>query len=138
MYEIGVVAQFEAAHRLVGDFGPATRLHGHTYRVEVSVSGERLHEDGTLVDIALLRSALDEVTGALQMRDLDEVAELGGVNTTAEHVAEHIARRVASRLRGHEPEGGGAALRVRVEESPSAWAVCTVELPGESTPAGTS
>ena len=34
MYEVGVVAHFEAAHRLVGDFGPAQRMHGHTYRVE--------------------------------------------------------------------------------------------------------
>ncbi|HZF58812.1 MAG TPA: 6-carboxytetrahydropterin synthase, partial [Rubrobacter sp.] len=40
MYEIYVAASFEAAHRLVGDFGPATRLHGHTYRLEVVVRGE--------------------------------------------------------------------------------------------------
>ena len=41
MYEVYVAARFEAAHRLVGDFGPATRMHGHTYRMEVIVRGQR-------------------------------------------------------------------------------------------------
>ena len=50
MYEVYVATQFEAAHRLVGDFGPATRMHGHTYRLEVLVRGERLSEDGTLTE----------------------------------------------------------------------------------------
>ena len=36
MYEVYVAARFEAAHRLVGAFGPATRTHGHTYRIESS------------------------------------------------------------------------------------------------------
>ena len=58
MYEVYVAAQFEAAHRLVGDFGPATRMHGHTYRLEVIVRGKRLSGDGTLYDIGRLRSAL--------------------------------------------------------------------------------
>ena len=48
MYEIGVTAQFEAAHRLEGDFGPATRMHGHTYRLEAIVTGNNLRADGTL------------------------------------------------------------------------------------------
>jgi 6-pyruvoyltetrahydropterin/6-carboxytetrahydropterin synthase len=42
MFEIGVSAQFEAAHRLVGDFGPATRMHGHTCRLEALVREKRL------------------------------------------------------------------------------------------------
>lgn len=51
MYEIGVTAQFEAAHRLVGDFGPATRVHGHTYRLEVMVRGDRLDDRSVLYEI---------------------------------------------------------------------------------------
>ena len=42
MYEVYVAARFEAAHRLVGDFGPATRTHGHTYRLEVIMRGQHL------------------------------------------------------------------------------------------------
>lgn len=119
MYEVGVVGQFEAAHRLQGDFGPATRLHGHTYRVEVSVSGERLGDDGTLLDLARLRTTVDDVCGELHCHDLDEVPGLTDANTTAERVAEHISAAVAKRLTA-APAGG--QLLVRVWESPAAFA----------------
>src|SRR5918992_566631 len=59
MYEVYVATQFEAAHRLVGDFGLATRTHGHTYRMDVIVRGERLSGDGTLYDIGELRPAVE-------------------------------------------------------------------------------
>jgi len=51
-YEVGVAAQFEAAHQLGGDFGPAARLHGHTYRLEVSLRCAELQPDGTAYDLA--------------------------------------------------------------------------------------
>ena len=118
MYEIGVVAQFEAAHRLVGDFGPATRMHGHTYRLEVIVRGARLQADGTLYDLGRLGAAVGELVGDLHYRNLDEVAWLAGRNTTAEHVADACWERLAPALR----EAGLAALLVRVWESPQAYA----------------
>ena len=118
MYEIGVVAQFEAAHRLVGDFGPATRLHGHTYRLEVIVRGERLRDDGTLYDIGRLREAVEGLAATLHYRDLDEVPGLVGVNTTAEAVAHHSWEALAPSLRGQEL----GSLLVRVWESPQVYA----------------
>jgi 6-pyruvoyltetrahydropterin/6-carboxytetrahydropterin synthase len=127
MFEVGVVATFESAHRLRGDFGPATRLHGHTYRLEVAVRGERLSEDGTLVDIALLRGAVDEVVASLHLRDLDEVPGLAGRNTTAERVAEHVAVEVGRRL---ADAAGCTGLGVRLWESPHAYAAHDVELGG--------
>ncbi len=117
MYEIGVMAQFEAAHRLVGDFGPATRLHGHTYRLEVIVRGERLHADGALYDIGALREAVDALAASLHYRDLGEVPGLAGVNTTAEAVAHHCWETLAPPLRGRL-----TSLLVRVWESPQVYA----------------
>ena len=118
MYEIGITAQFEAAHRLMGDFGPATRLHGHTYRLEVVVRGERLNEDGVLYDIGPLREAVDALAAALHYRNLDEVPGLTGKNTTAEAVADYCWTTLAPPLRGQ----GLAALLVRVWESPQVYA----------------
>ncbi len=118
MYEIGVIAQFEAAHRLVGDFGPATRMHGHTYRLEVIVRGERLRPDGTLYDIARLQDAVAKVVGELHYRDLGEVPGLAGVNTTAEEVARYCWEQLVPTLRGQEL----TSLLVRVWESPLAYA----------------
>ena len=65
MYEIYFAARFEAAHRLVGDFGPATRTHGHTYRMEVIVRGQHLGDDGTLYDIGELGQVLESLVGSM-------------------------------------------------------------------------
>ena len=117
MYEVYVAARFEAAHRLVGDFGPATRMHGHTYRMEVIVRGQRLAEDGTLYDIGRLKRAVDDLAASLHYRDLDEIPGLMGVNTTAEAVADFCWQRLATPLRGH----GLVSLVVRIWESPDAY-----------------
>jgi len=118
MYEVGVVAQFEAAHRLVGDFGPATRMHGHTYRLEVIARGERLGDDNALYDIGKLSGAVEELKAALHYRDLAEAPGLAGVNTTAEAVARFCWDQLAPPLRGQ----GLSSLLVRVWESPQAYA----------------
>ena len=125
MYEIGVVGQFEAAHRLVGDFGPATRLHGHTYRLEVVVRGARLRDDGTLYDIGRLRDLVDALVSALHYRDLGEVPGLAGVNTTAEAVARYCWETLAASLR----DANLATLLVRVWESPQVYAARDDALP---------
>ncbi|HMQ30122.1 MAG TPA: 6-carboxytetrahydropterin synthase [Chloroflexaceae bacterium] len=126
MYEIGVTAQFEAAHRLVGDFGPATRMHGHTYRLEAAVRGPELRPDGTLFDITALQGAVGALVADLHYRDLGEVPGLAGVNTTAEHVAGYCWRRLAEALAGL----GLTSLTVRVWENPGAYAAYEAPLPG--------
>lgn len=118
MFEVGIVTRFEAAHRLRGGFGPATRLHGHTYRVEIVVRGQALREDGTLCDLGMLQRAAQEVVAELDYQSLDELPDFVGRNSTAEAVAHHVFQRVALRLRGP----GLAALAVRVWESPEAFA----------------
>ncbi|HEX6288808.1 MAG TPA: 6-carboxytetrahydropterin synthase [Herpetosiphonaceae bacterium] len=125
MYEIGVIAQFEAAHRLTGDFGPATRLHGHTYRLEVIARGERLRPDGTLYDLGALRATVDTIAADLHYRDLDEIPGLVGSNTTAETVADYCWRRIAPTL----ADSLLRSLLVRVWESPQAYAARDDRLP---------
>lgn len=117
-YEMGLVAHFEAAHRLRGDFGPATRLHGHTYRVEFTVTGRDLRADGTLGDLGVLRSASEEAMAGLHYQNLDELPVFQGCNSTAEAVARHLFTEIAPRLR----KQGYVALTVRVWESDAVWA----------------
>ncbi len=118
MYEVYVAASFEAAHRLQRGFGPASRTHGHTYRLEVVVRGEDLAEDGTLLDIGQLREAVEGIAASLDYRDLDEVPGLAGKNTTAEVVADFCWEGLSPPLRGR----GLASLAVRVWESPQVYA----------------
>jgi 6-pyruvoyltetrahydropterin/6-carboxytetrahydropterin synthase len=118
MYEIYVAARFEAAHRLVGDFGPATRTHGHTYRMEVIVRGQHLKGDGTLYDIGELGQAVEGLASSMHYRDLNEVPGLEEVNTTAEEVASFCWKRLAEPLHSQ----GLDSLTVRIWESPDAYA----------------
>ena len=118
MYEIYVAARFEAAHRLVGDFGPAARTHGHTYRMEVILRGQHLRDDGTLYDIGELGQAVEGLAGSMHYRDLNDVPGLAGVNTTAEAVASYCWERLAQPLH----DQGLDSLTVRIWESPDAYA----------------
>ena len=118
MYEIYVATRFEAAHRLVGDFGPAARTHGHTYRMEVILRGQHLADDGTLYDIGELGQAVEGLAGSMHYRDLNEVPGLADVNTTAEAVASYCWEKLAQSLRGR----GLDSLTVRIWESPDAYA----------------
>lgn len=118
MFTIGIITHFEAAHRLRGDFGPATRRHGHTYRVEVNVRGPSLRDDGTLLDLGQLQRVVETAVGALHYRDLDELEALAGRNTTAEALAQHLFAQIAPALKGQ----GLTALAIRLWESPHAYA----------------
>jgi 6-pyruvoyltetrahydropterin/6-carboxytetrahydropterin synthase len=118
MYEVYVAARFEAAHRLVGNFGPASRMHGHTYRMEAILRGLRLQDDGTLYDIGELKQAVDDLAASLDYRNLEEVPGLAEVNTTAEAVADYCWERLAAPLRGL----GLDSLVVRIWESPDVYA----------------
>lgn len=124
MFEVGIVAQFEAAHHLTGNFGPATRLHGHTYRVEVAVRGASLQEDGTLCDITIVQQAVNEVLDGWHYQTLNELDTFKGKNTTAEVVAQALFEQVAPRLKGK----GLATLKVCVWESPQAFAAYEGDL----------
>lgn len=117
-FEIGITAEFESAHSLTGDFGSATRLHGHTYKVEVRAEARDIDSTGTFYDIGSLRVQLDSVLEPLHYRNLNEVPELAGTNTTAETLAQYIFNKLAPVVRDARVDG----LKVTVWESSSSFA----------------
>lgn len=118
MYAIGVSAQFEAAHQLSAEFGPAARLHGHTYTLEVVVRGHALQANGTLYDVGRLRAMVSELADSLHYRALSEVPALAQANTTAEAVASYCWETLAAQLHGSALD----SLLVRVWENPQVFA----------------
>jgi len=99
VYSVTVRDHMLVAHSLRGEvFGPAQRLHGATYVVDASFKGPSLDDDGILVDIARATEELRAVTAGLTHRNLDEVPELAGRNTTTEVLAQHVADRLAERV----------------------------------------
>lgn len=124
-FEVGITGTFDAQHHLVGDFGPASDDHQHTYRVEVMAAGDRLKADGTLLDITRLQAALEDVLAPLRGRDLNDIDAFATPNPTAEVVARYTAERIATALRG---EGTVIRISTRVWESPEAFAAYTVSV----------
>jgi 6-pyruvoyl-tetrahydropterin synthase len=119
MYAVGVSDHIMVAHSLRGAvFGPAQRLHGATYEVRVEVQAPELDADGIVVDIGLLREALAAALAPLAYRNLDELAEFAGRNSTTEVLCAYVHSRLAGAL-GPRPD---AELSVTLVESPVAWA----------------
>jgi 6-pyruvoyl-tetrahydropterin synthase len=119
MYAVGVSDHIMVAHSLRGDvFGPAQRLHGATYQVRVEVQAPTLDEDGIVLDIGRLLDALAATLAPLAFRNLDDLDEFGGRNSTTEVLCEYVHRRLCGEL-GPRP---GAELIVTLVETPNAWA----------------
>jgi len=127
MYSIAVSGHFMIAHSFVGEvFGPAQQLHGATYAVEMEVRRSELDGSGLVCDIGLAKRLLDEVLAAFDYKNLDELGDFRGRNTTTEFLAGEIFRRLKPRIAagalGPGTAGVLAGLRVTLRESPIAWA----------------
>ena len=87
------------AHSLVGEvFGPAQRLHGATFIVDLELRRPNLDANGIVADIGLTSELLKSVLAPLNYRNLDEMPEFAGRNTTTEVLAQEICRGVCARI----------------------------------------
>jgi 6-pyruvoyl-tetrahydropterin synthase len=142
MYAVNVRDHFMIAHSFQGAvFGPAQRMHGATYVVDLEMRRDALDTDGIVVDIGLATQVLREELAALNFRNLDEMPEFSGRNTTTEFLArvifDRIAARIASGAMGGQalPTATGTGLRhmrVTLHESHVAWAAFEGNLPAHA------
>ena len=127
MYSVAVSDHIMIAHSFVGEiFGPAQRLHGATYAVEAEFRRRELDADGLVCDIGKALETLKAVLRELDYRNLDDLADFRGRNTTTEFLAGEIHRRLVAAIRGGALGAGTAeaiaSLRIVLRESPVAWA----------------
>lgn len=121
MYSVSVRGHMMIAHSFHGEvFGPAQRLHGATYVVDVEFRRPSLDDDGIVVDIGRATETLNHVLGALSYRNLDDDPAFRGKNTTTEFLARIVFDRIVDAMRGGQlgPGAAGvASLRVTLHES---------------------
>ena len=133
MYSVTVSHHVMIAHSLLGAvFGPAQRLHGATFVVEAELRREALDADGIVCDIGRALDLLKAVLGELDYRNLDELAEFRGRNTTTEFLAKVVFDRMLLSIREGRLGSSAselASLRVTLRESHLAWASYEEELP---------
>ncbi len=97
-HELSQSFYFESAHTLerLVDAGPSRRVHGHTYIAEITLRGTPDPVSGMLVDLALLRRAIETVRLDLDHHFLNDVADLGPA--TLENLCSYLWRRLASQF----------------------------------------
>lgn len=121
MYAVEVRDHIMIAHSIPGEvFGPAQKLHGATYVIDVAFMRETLTEDAIVVDIGRAHDALKAVLAPLNYANLDALPEFAGVKTTTEFLCRHIfdAMAEAARTGALGPGSEGIeAIRVTLNES---------------------
>lgn len=126
MYTVSVRDHMMIAHSFRGEtFGPAQRLHGATYVVDVAFARPELDADGIVVDIGKASETVHAILGQLNFQNLDEVPAFAGKNTTTEFLARAIFDRTAMAIRNGELGSGASGIvlvRVTLHESHVAWA----------------
>ncbi|MDQ0315992.1 6-pyruvoyl trahydropterin synthase family protein [Amorphus orientalis] len=121
MHAVEVRDHIMIAHSFRGEvFGPAQALHGATFVVDVAFFSERLDANGIVVDIGRAHETLKTTLAPLNYRNLDDVPDFAGKNTTTEFLTRHIFDEMAAAVRaGHlgRPAGEIASIRVTISES---------------------
>lgn len=121
MFSVTVRDHVMIAHSFRGElFGPAQALHGATYVVDATFRARELDANGVVIDIGAAHQALKDTLAPWAYRNLDELPEFAGVNTTTEFLAKAVFDRLAASARAGllgRPGGELAEIEVVLNES---------------------
>ena len=121
MYEISAFGHFDAAHFLRGYPGKCANVHGHRWKVEITLQGEKLDGLGILIDFMDVKNMLKEVLELFDHKMINEVPPFDNLNPTAENIARYIFERMADKLK--DQTGSNVWItKVKVWESDAASA----------------
>jgi 6-pyruvoyltetrahydropterin/6-carboxytetrahydropterin synthase len=118
MYELKIITQFSAAHRLENFYGKCEALHGHNWKVEVFLAGEQLDEAGLLVDFGEIKARTNALLEEIDHKYLNELEAFREQNPSSENLARYLFERLSADLN----QDGVRVSRVNVWESDTACA----------------
>ena len=114
MYELMVEETIHAAHALRGYEGPCENLHGHTWKVQGFIQGEKLDKIGLLIDFKELRNMLREILDEFDHKLLNDLKPFETENPSSENLAKDIFKKMKKKA--------AATRKVTVWESPASCA----------------
>ena len=117
MYEVTIIKSFSAAHVLAQVGGKCEELHGHNFKVELSVGAPELNQSGLLIDFRLVKKWLGELLEEIDHKHLNEIPFFAGLNPSAENVARYLSEKIAPLAE----QEGVMVTRVKVWESENAY-----------------
>ena len=100
MFELNVEDEFASAHFLRNYKGKCERMHGHNYRVQVSIRSKKLNKIGLVLDFGEIKSELKKIMEILDHHVLDELPAFKNVNPSAENIAKYIFECLSKPLKG--------------------------------------
>jgi 6-pyruvoyltetrahydropterin/6-carboxytetrahydropterin synthase len=98
MFELKIITQFAAAHRLRNFKGKCEQLHGHNWKVEVYIQAAELDSAGLVRDFGEIKMVTHEVLNGLDHQYLNELSPFKEENPSSEHIARYLFHQLSSRL----------------------------------------
>ncbi len=120
MFEVSVDETFAAGHALRGYKGKCENVHGHNYRVRVTLEGDSLDSIGLLYDFVHLKRMIKDVIQALDHRFMNEIPPFDTINPSAENMAKYFYEQAAQKL--PRAANGARLASVTVWESDTTYA----------------
>ncbi|MBW1851523.1 MAG: 6-carboxytetrahydropterin synthase QueD [Deltaproteobacteria bacterium] len=121
MYELKITSQFAAAHKLRGFEGSCENLHGHNWKVEVYVTGEKLERDGLLIDFRIIKEKTEKLLDELDHKFLNDLEPFISLNPSSENISRYIFESLSEELNNENVK----ISKITVWESDSACASYT-------------
>lgn len=97
-FTLKTILDFAAAHSLRGYDGDCAKLHGHNWKVEVQVCGNRLNDIGMLIDFKKIKQHAKQAVEELDHTFLNDHPHFQRVNPTAENIAQYLYTEMAKRI----------------------------------------
>ncbi len=98
MFEVAVEQTFAAGHALRNYKGKCENVHGHNFRVRVTIEGEKLDDTGLLVDFLDVKNMMNAIIERLDHKFINEVAPFDVKNPSAENIAEFFHQEMSAGL----------------------------------------
>lgn len=119
MYTLAVRRDFNALHYLIGgDWGVENNIHSHHYKVEVLLEGEKLDQNGYLLDIVDIEQNLTSLTAYFADKILNKLPEFSGLNPSLENFAKIFLQAFTARTQVDDLN----AIELKIWENDEAWA----------------
>jgi 6-pyruvoyltetrahydropterin/6-carboxytetrahydropterin synthase len=116
MYEVTIIKSFSAAHVLENIGGKCEELHGHNFKIELTVAAPKLNPAGLLIDFRVLKKWLTEILENIDHKYLNTLPSFAGINPSAENIAKYISEKMEAEVK----KASVKVIKVKVLESENA------------------
>ena len=98
MYKLKIVTSFAAAHCLINYQGDCENLHGHNWRVEVTVVAGELDKAGLGIDFKILKAETNDLLKTLDHKYLNELPPFMQLSPSSENIARYLYKELGQKF----------------------------------------